>query len=85
MGFFQFFKSLRKRSFKTLKLKKKSSTLGINKTSESPTFLRRDEDCYGSQSNVRHTVNLGLENNFQRGAGYRCSLQDINSNSRVSK
>lgn len=84
MGFFQFLYSLRKRSFKTLKLKKKSSTLGINKTSESPTFQRRDEDCYGSHANVRHTVNLDLENNFQRGAGYRCSLQDINSNTRVS-
>lgn len=59
--------------------------MGINKTSESPTILRRDEDCYGSQSNVGHTVNVGLGSNFQRGAGYRCSLQDLNTNSRVSK
>lgn len=51
-------------------------------------MLRRDDNPYGSQSTIdghmRHTVDIGLSNNFQRGAGYRCSLQDINSN-RVSK
>lgn len=46
-------------------------------------MLRRDDDQYGSQatidSGIRHTVDVGLANNFQRGAGYRCSLQDLNS------
>lgn len=75
------------RSFKTFKLKKKSSTLGINKTSESPPMLRRLDDRYGSQSTIdgciRHTVDIGSSNNFQRGAPSRSSLQDLNSVSRV--
>lgn len=32
---------------------------------------------------MRHTVDIGLENNFQRGVPYRSSLQDLNSVSRV--
>lgn len=73
------------RSFKSFKLKKKSSTLGINKTSESPPMLRRDEDDpYNSNSSYRHTYNVGLGSNFDRGAAYRTSLQNINSN-RVSE
>ena len=75
------------RSFKTFKLKKKSSTLGINKTSESPPLLRRDEDRYGSQTTfdgrMRHTVDIGLGNDFQRGTPCRSSLQDLNSTSSV--
>lgn len=75
------------RSFKTSKLKKKSSSLGINKTSESPPMLRRDDDRYGSQKTfdgrMRHTVDIGLGNNFQRGTPCRSSLQDLNSISRV--
>lgn len=59
----------------------------MNKTSESPPMLRREEDRYGSQNNfdgrMRHTVDIGLENNFQRGVPYRSSLQDLNSVSRV--
>ncbi|XP_031619115.1 kinesin-like protein KIF20B isoform X2 [Contarinia nasturtii] len=72
-------------SFKTFKLKKKSSSLGINKTSESPPMLRHD-DRYGSQTTydgrMRHTVDIGLSNNFERGAPCRSSLQDLNSISR---
>lgn len=68
-------------------MKKKSSTLGINKTSESPPMLRRDEDRYGSQTTfderMRHTVDIGLGNSFQRNAPSRSSLQDLNSISRV--
>lgn len=32
-------------------------------------------------SRIRHTVDVGLgqQNNFQRGAGYRSSLQDVHS------
>lgn len=71
------------RSFKTFKLKKKSSSLGINKTSESPPMLRRDDDRYDSQKTfdgrMRHTVDIGLGNNFQRGTPCRSSLQDLNS------
>ncbi|XP_055302797.1 muscle M-line assembly protein unc-89 [Sitodiplosis mosellana] len=73
-------------SFKTFKLKKKSSTLGVNKTSESPPMLRGDKDRYGSQTTfdgrLRHTVDIGLGNDFQRGAPCRSSLQDLNSTSR---
>lgn len=72
-----------KRSLKSFRLKKKSSTLGINRTSESPPMLRRDDDSYGSRTTVngqmRHTVDVGLANNFQRGTTYRSSLQELNS------
>lgn len=75
------------RSFKTFKLKKRSSTLGINKTSESPPVIRRGDDRYGSQATIdgssRHTIDIGLTSNFQRGAMGRSSLQDLNSVSRV--
>lgn len=56
-------------------MKKKSSTLGINKTSESPPMLRREE--------MQHSANIGLGNDFQRGAPCRSSLQDLNSTSNV--
>lgn len=72
------------RSFKSFRLKKKSSTLGINKTSESPPMLRRDDNAYDYNNatldpQLRHTIDVGLSNNFQRGAAYRNSLQDLNS------
>lgn len=72
------------RSFKTFKLKKKSSTLGINKTSESPPLLvRRHDDQYDNQSlangQLRHTIDIGLESSFQRGTPNRSSLQDLSS------
>lgn len=76
------------RSFKSFRLKKKSSTLGINKTSESPPMLRRDDDAYNCNNTtvdvqVRHTIDVGLANNFARGAAYRSSLQDLNSRVRL--
>lgn len=75
---FQIF-SLIARTFKTFKLKKRSSTLGINKTSESPPMLRHDDGLSLGDRQLRHTVNIGLGNNFQRGAPSRSSLQDISS------
>ncbi|KAG4070747.1 hypothetical protein HA402_010973 [Bradysia odoriphaga] len=69
-------------AFKSFKLKKKSSTLGINKTSESPPELRRVYpvgDTYNTvDSRSRHTYDIGLGNNFQR-SGYRSSLQNVHS------
>lgn len=74
-----------KRTFKTFKLKKKSSTLGINKTSESPPMLlrRTGDSQYDGHSlantQLRHTVDIGLGSNFQRGAPNRSSMQDLSS------
>lgn len=52
-------------------------------------MLRREEDPYGSHLTVdgrmRHTYDIGLANNFQRGASYRSSLQELNATQRVSK
>lgn len=74
----------KKRSLKTFRLKKKSSTLGINRTSESPPTLRHVDESYGSRTTIngqaRHTVDVGLASNFQRGVAYRSSLQELNSN-----
>lgn len=46
-------------------------------------MLRRDDDAYSSRTTIngqqRHTVDVGLANNFQRGSPYRCSLQELNS------
>lgn len=71
-------------SFKSFRLKKKSSTLGINKTSESPPMLRHvteqpfvNRSCTGIDSQFRHTVDIGLCGNFDRRARYRSSLQDF--------
>lgn len=63
-------------------MKKRSSTLGINKTSESPPveIRRRDDRQYDCESQLRHTVDMGLGGNFQRGAKNRSSLQDLSSN-----
>lgn len=66
-------------------MKKKSSALGINRTSESPPMLlrRHDDSQYDSESlangQLRHTVDIGLGGNFQRGAPSRSSLQDLSS------
>lgn len=49
-------------------------------------MLRRQvspmHDTYNTvDSRIRHTIDVGLgqQNNFQRGAGYRSSLQDVHS------
>ncbi|XP_036321120.1 general transcriptional corepressor trfA isoform X1 [Rhagoletis pomonella] len=71
-------------AFKSFRLKKKSSTLGINKTSESPPALRRD--LYSSENGndlslpdykTRYSTPAGSIDNFQRNAGYRSSLQNV--------
>lgn len=65
-------------------LKKRSSTLGINKTSESPPPLRKTYDTYEDTKyntfdpNMRHTVNIGLNDSFQRNTFHRSSVQDMN-------
>lgn len=85
-----FFLKSTHRAFKSFRLKKRSSTLGINKTSESPPTLRRQqlvhpaENHNGSASGyatMRHTINVGHQNpsangSFIRG-GYRSSLQNM--------
>lgn len=47
-------------------------------------MLRRDDNAYDYNNatldpQLRHTIDVGLSNNFQRGAAYRNSLQDLNS------
>lgn len=47
-------------------------------------MLRRDDNAYDYNNStldpqVRHTIDVGLSNNFQRGSTYRTSLQDLNS------
>ncbi|XP_059618426.1 uncharacterized protein LOC132262937 [Phlebotomus argentipes] len=75
-------------TLKSFRLRKKSSTLGINKTSESPPPLRRtlmveehdpDRVYHTLDPSSRHTVSVGLNNSFQRSARYRSSLQDMSS------
>ncbi|CAO1371809.1 unnamed protein product [Diamesa tonsa] len=72
---------------KTFRLRKRSSELGINKTSESPPPLRKEYDQYNSEDeskystydpHFRHTTNVGLNDAFQRNSAYRTSLQDMN-------
>lgn len=78
-------------TFKSFRGKKKSSSLGINKTSESPEPVRRSLDP--NQSNystfdprVRTSQNNGvLSDNFQRNAPYRTSLQDMRYNTQGSE
>jgi hypothetical protein len=69
---------------KSFRIRSKSSTLGINKTSESPPPLRRDADGYKSEDESRyaaynphfqHTTN---NNDFERNSSYRNSLQNVN-------
>lgn len=86
------------RAFKSFRLKKRSSTLGVNKTSESPPILRRQQLVHpvengnngtpSGYATMRHTINVGHQNpaagngNFIRG-GYRSSLQNMNSSGTV--
>lgn len=48
-------------------------------------MLRRDDDADHNYNNTavdsrfRHTIDVGLSNNFQRNTAYRSSLQDITS------
>jgi hypothetical protein len=67
-------------------MKRQSSTTGISKTAESPPALRKeiigynqeDEDRYATYDpHFRRTIDAV---GFQRGAGYRSSLQNMNSN-----
>ncbi|CAD7086430.1 unnamed protein product [Hermetia illucens] len=73
-------------TFKSLRGKKKSSTLGINKTSESPEPLRRtlgqNDNLYATYDpRYRNTYDNGsINNNFQRNVPYRTSLQDMSCN-----
>lgn len=72
--------------FKTFRVKKKrSSSLGVTKTSESPPPLRRDdaESHYNTISNasayrvtISHTQSNTTTPMFQRNTRYRSSLQD---------
>uniref|UniRef100_A0A1L8DHQ6 Putative mediator of rna polymerase ii transcription subunit 26 n=1 Tax=Nyssomyia neivai TaxID=330878 RepID=A0A1L8DHQ6_9DIPT len=75
-------------NLKSFRLKKKSSTLGINKTSESPPPLRRtlmvdqhetDRQYHTLDPSSRHTVSVGLNSNFERSSRYRSSLQDMST------
>ncbi|XP_004521563.1 mucin-4 isoform X2 [Ceratitis capitata] len=75
-------------TFKSFRLKKKSSTLGINKTSESPPPLRRDLQPYNTLNGndlslpdyrTRYSTPAGINDNFQRNAAYRSSLQNVAS------
>uniref|UniRef100_A0A1B0DQT8 Uncharacterized protein n=1 Tax=Phlebotomus papatasi TaxID=29031 RepID=A0A1B0DQT8_PHLPP len=75
-------------TLKSFRLKKKSSTLGVNKTSESPPPLRRtllveehdtDRAYHTLDPSARHTVSVGLNSGFERSARYRSSLQDMST------
>ncbi|XP_068151425.1 uncharacterized protein [Drosophila tropicalis] len=77
-------------TFKSFSLKKKSSTLGINKTSESPPVLRRqlNEPCdYNNFLNTRDryseagTSPMRNELNLSYRRPYRSSLQNIDAKS----
>ncbi|XP_053957718.1 general transcriptional corepressor trfA isoform X1 [Anastrepha ludens] len=71
-------------AFKSFRLKKKSSTLGINKTSESPPPLRRDLQPYNTDNgndlslpDYRTRYSTPADGSFQRNAAYRSSLQNV--------
>ncbi|XP_037958549.1 probable serine/threonine-protein kinase nek3 isoform X2 [Teleopsis dalmanni] len=76
-------------SFKSFR-KKRSSTLGINKTSESPPPLRRtlqysDGPAYNPRSrySANNNTNGAIDNNnFLRNATYRSSLQNVHTTSK---
>ncbi|XP_046808008.1 triadin isoform X1 [Lucilia cuprina] len=76
-------------AFKSFRMKKKSSTLGINKTSESPPTLRRDYVVDNGWNTFDHRLrgsNTPSINgdSFQRNATYRSSLQTLpTSNDRI--
>lgn len=66
-------------------MKKRSSALGVNMTSESPPPLRRDMIAYNKEDEDRyaaydpHFRNTTQVDNFPRNAAYRSSLQNMNS------
>ncbi|XP_073824495.1 uncharacterized protein isoform X2 [Musca autumnalis] len=71
-------------SFKSFSLKKKSSTLGINKTSESPPPLRKEFHVDNGWNSFDHrlrgsTTSSINGDSFQRNATYRSSLQTLPS------
>uniref|UniRef100_A0A1I8PM49 Uncharacterized protein n=1 Tax=Stomoxys calcitrans TaxID=35570 RepID=A0A1I8PM49_STOCA len=75
-------------AFKPFRLKKKSSTLGINKTSESPPPLRREYVIDNGWNSFDHRLRASNTSSingdsFQRNAGYRSSLQTLPSNDRI--
>lgn len=73
------------RAFKSFRMtKKKSSTLGINKTSESPPPLRREYIVDNGWNSFDHRLRGSTTpsmngDSFQRNAGYRSSLQNLPS------
>lgn len=70
---------------KAFRLKKKSSTLGINKTSESPPPLRRGfGNGYSSEEESKYSTfdqrfDPNSDSGFLRSARYRSSLQNMNN------
>jgi hypothetical protein len=75
-----------RRPLKSFRIKKQSSSLGINQTSESPTPLRRDITCYNREDEDKYATynqhfRTSSDGTFQRNAGYRSSLQNMNSTS----
>ncbi|KAG5674302.1 hypothetical protein PVAND_004280 [Polypedilum vanderplanki] len=70
---------------KAFKIRKPSSTIGINKTSESPPPLRRDFIDYNREDEARyasydpHFRNTVGGNAFQRNVTYRSSLQNMST------
>ncbi|XP_065355342.1 mucin-2 isoform X2 [Calliphora vicina] len=77
-------------AFKSFRMKKKSSTLGINKTSESPPTMRRDYvvdnggwNTFDHRLRSSNTSSINGDS-FQRNATYRSSLQTLpTSNDRI--
>lgn len=71
------------RPLKSFGFKKRSSTLGINKTSESPPPLRRyggyNSETESNYSTFDKRVGFSTNNDFIRSSRYRSSLQNMNS------
>ncbi|CRK88801.1 CLUMA_CG002501, isoform A [Clunio marinus] len=63
--------------FESFRLKKKSSTLGVNKTSESPSSPRKF-DNHNSFANYDSRLQRQGSIDFQRNTPYRSSLQTLN-------
>lgn len=87
------------RPLKTFRMKKRSSELGVNMTSESPPPLRRDIISYNQEDehkyalhdpHFRNTLTLGGRGGgggsdaFQRNAIYRSSLQNMSTANELS-
>lgn len=70
---------------RSFRMKKRSSALGINMTSESPPPLRRDITSYNKEDENKyasydpHFRNTVDTNTFQRNAVYRSSLQNMSN------